>query len=333
MHVGLATKIRDAVKLHNKHAGRSYGRSHAPRAFTLVELLVVITIIGILIALLLPAVQAAREAARRAQCCNNLKQLGLAMHGYLNTANMFPVSIAGYNNEGPKPIAEPSGKGWLISILPQLEQLSLHDQFVPGFNGYLWSGSGIVRPECRNALKTKLPFIACPSDPSANATTTTANFFGDRSVEVAVTSYVGVMGNNKYNDNASIHTGTTSCYDTTKCTGVFWRNSYQEHGIGLERITDGTSNTLLIGEQVPDQTVHCCAYYGNHDNATTAGPLNYFPDTPDEWYNVFTFRSRHSSGAHFCLADGSVRFLNETIEYSLYQALSTKSGGEAVQVP
>ena len=136
---------------------RSYATSAARSrtvGFTLVELLVVIAIIGILVALLLPAIQAAREAARRTQCTNNMKQFGLAIHSYHATSGVLPGSV-GYDHvqQSPK-TPTPSGKGWILSLLPQLEQQPLYEQFSPGFEGSYLAGQGLRRPECRDALKT-----------------------------------------------------------------------------------------------------------------------------------------------------------------------------------
>jgi prepilin-type N-terminal cleavage/methylation domain-containing protein len=109
-------------------------------AFTLVELLVVIAIIGVLIALLLPAVQAAREAARRSQCENNLKNLSLALQNYHGAKNQLPTSVSLWP-EGPKPVSSLSGKGWILTVLPFLEQQALYDEFKSklGFDGKMTS--------------------------------------------------------------------------------------------------------------------------------------------------------------------------------------------------
>src|SRR5688572_7278344 len=125
------------------------------KGFTLVELLVVIAIIGVLVALLLPAVQAARESARRMSCSNNLKQFGIAIHNYHDTFTLLPMSIGPWS-QGASPTPQRNGKGWIVSILPQLEQSALFAEFEPGFNGDMFSGGGIMNPVCRNAMKTKL---------------------------------------------------------------------------------------------------------------------------------------------------------------------------------
>jgi prepilin-type N-terminal cleavage/methylation domain-containing protein len=114
--------------------------------FTLVELLVVIAIIGVLVALLLPAVQAAREAARRSQCENNLRNLALALQNYHGVRNQLPTSVSPWP-EGPKPAKSLSGKGWILTVLPFLEQQALYDEFKAklGFEGPMNSGQGIAR--------------------------------------------------------------------------------------------------------------------------------------------------------------------------------------------
>ena len=110
----------------------------------------------------------------------------------------------------------------------------------------------------------------------------------------------------------------------------------------LDQVTDGTSNTLMMGEDLPEYNNHSAAFYSNGDWGSCNIPLNYMPDppTPASWWYVMSFRSRHPGGAFFCLADGSVRFLSETIDSNcsatrigLYQQLSTRAGGEPVTVP
>ena len=164
-------------------------------AFTLVELLVVIAIIGILVAMLLPAIQSARESARRIQCNNNIRQIGLAICVYTETHGVFPVSCAhDHPDSDPmqstSPLAGQTGKGWIISILPFLEEQALYDQFLPGFvGGPMGPYGGIQRPECREAMKRQLPMLQCPSDPSAGKLSDEQfQWFG---IEVAVTSYDG----------------------------------------------------------------------------------------------------------------------------------------------
>ena len=304
------------------------------RAFTLVELLVVIAIIGILVALLLPAVQSAREAARRMQCANNLKQMALAVHNYQTAMQgQMPIS-SGYGAEGTSPSAQRSGKGWIVCILPYLEQQALYDIFAEhGFKGDIGSGGGIKNVNCRGAMKTNLPMLKCPSDPSSKQTITTQNQW--EGIEVATTNYKGVLGDGKMGNSSSIHPSPTpDCHNTNGCAGLFYRNNYQDN-ITIDSIKDGTTNTFMIGEDVPSQNQHSAAFYCNGDYSSCHAPLNfmYNPAQPSNWPNTISFRSLHPGGAHFALCDGSVRYLSDNINYDLYRGLSTKSRGEIVTLP
>ena len=303
------------------------------RGFTLVELLVVIAIIGILVALLLPAVQAAREAARRMSCSNNLKQFGIAVHNYHDVYNSIPISISPWGEARPTP--QRNGKGWILSSLPYLEQQNLYDQFLPGFNGDMFSGGGIMNTACRPAMRTTLKVIRCPSDGRSKLTAT--NQFQWPNIEVALTSYKGVIGDTRMGNNSSVHVNGTQpdCHNTIGCNGIFYRNNYQDN-MSFAVITDGTSNTLMVGEDVPFYNNHSTAYYSNGDYCSCHGVINYFPKppAPDNWPNAMTFRSMHPGGAQFCLADGSVRFLPQTIDHNnVYRRICTKANGEAVSMP
>jgi prepilin-type N-terminal cleavage/methylation domain-containing protein/prepilin-type processing-associated H-X9-DG protein len=300
-------------------------------AFTLVELLVVIAIIGILIALLLPAVQAAREAARRAQCVNNLKQLALACHNYESANKCFPISISPWR-ERPRPTANPNGKGWIISILPYIEQQPLFDQFKSrgGFNGTFSDTGGIRRTECRDLVNQPLPVLTCPSDPQAPMLS--KNEFQWLDIEVATTNYKGVIGDTRMGGSASMWQGTEpDCHATVGCNGIFYRNNYQEP-VKFSDILDGTAHTFLIGEDVPRYNAHSAAYYSNGDYASCHAPPNFFPDettvTRDHWWNVMSFRSLHPGGVNFAKADGSVTFIPEVIDQMQYRAYCTKAGQE-----
>jgi prepilin-type N-terminal cleavage/methylation domain-containing protein len=298
------------------------------RGFTLVELLVVIAIIGVLIALLLPAVQSAREAARRRHCTNNLKQFGLACQNYAAVKKSFPIS-EGWSDQGR------SGSGWILNVLPFIEQQSIFDQFKPYLKQVMFNGSaenGILNAACREALKTPLSIFRCPSDQESPLTSKTQFQIGrSAAYEVAVTSYKGVAG-----------TGI-ACRLTKNCDGVFWCSTYLKP-IKFAAITDGTNHTMVIGEDMPSQNNHSAAYYGNGDYCSTvplslepAGTplfnIHYKPPQPNEWTVVMTFRSPHPYGAHFCMADGSVHFMNDTISGAIYKALGTKSKGESLRWP
>jgi prepilin-type N-terminal cleavage/methylation domain-containing protein/prepilin-type processing-associated H-X9-DG protein len=308
--------------------------NHGRFAFTLVELLVVIAIIGVLIALLLPAVQAAREASRRSHCSNNLKQLGIAVHNYHDAHLRFPMSISPWA-EGRMPTPVRNGAGWILNTLPFFEQQNLFAQFEPFLVGQMFSNSGIQNPApaCRQAMRTPVKLLRCPSDGRSRDT------YGDQfqwsGIEVYVTSYKGVMGDHRMGGASSIHPSPEpDRHNTDFCDGIFYRNMYQDD-VRFASITDGTANTLMIGEDVPAENQHSTAYYSNGDYASCHGPINYFPKppTPSAWWNVMTFRSLHPGGANFCLADGSVRFVPQTIDYTIYRYSCTKNRGEVATLP
>jgi len=327
-----AVPARTTAKVFGVQLLRTRSSRHPPSGFTLVEALVTIAIIGMLIAILLPAVQMVREAARRIQCQNNLKQLGLAVHNHHSIHKKLPISVSPFL-EGPCPWPERDGRGWILTLLPFLEQQALHDQFSQVFGGDFLSGAGLRSPVVRRAMQTQLPALQCPSDASVRVLSDSQ--WQWEGIGVALTSYKGVIGDNRMGGALSMHPGSEpDCISTGDCPGLFYRLTYQKP-VRLGQIRDGTSRTLMVGEDVPQHNAHSTAYYANGDYASCHAPLNFFPNPPRPraWWDVMSFRSRHPGGASFCLADGSVRFLSQSIDYSLYRALSTKAGGEPVQVP
>ena len=313
--------------------------------FTLVELLVVIAIIGILVALLLPAVQAAREAARRTSCSNNLRNVGLAITNYENVNKVFPISIGQWPEEfsrngqwiGPTGgSATYSGKGWIPSILPYMEEQALFDGLSPGFEGEFTDGQGMKRVEIREFVRQKPQILTCPSDPTAAEPSTEQWHWPN--IEVAVTSYKGVLGDSVIWPQATVYTDGSlpDCHNRLGCRGLFWRNNYFEP-IALRMITDGTTKTFLVGESVLEQDYHSAAYFADGDWASCSVPLNVFNDGDtqtirNEWYLGRSFRSLHPGGAHFAMADASVQFVNEGIQHEVYRGLSTRDGGEVVSL-
>ncbi|MCI0360765.1 MAG: DUF1559 domain-containing protein [Planctomycetaceae bacterium] len=283
-------------------------------------------------ALLLPAVQMAREAARRSQCQNHLKQFGLALHQYHDTFQALPINMGPF--PGPStPSLELSGKGWITSILPQLEQNGLFDQFSDYFGGSFFLGGGIRSPGCLTLVQTRIPVLQCPSDGSVRELSSMQ--FQWEGTPVALTSYKGVIGDTQMGGPMSFHLGSQpDCHAAGRCNGLFFRTTYAEPQ-RLADILDGSSNTFLVGEDVPEHNDHSAAFYANSDYASCHAPLNYFPKpaTPRDWPNVMSFRSRHPGGASFCFADGGVRFVAQTMDHAMYRALSTKNGREAVSSP
>ncbi len=307
-------------------------RKHVRIGFTLIELLVVIAIIGVLIGLLLPAAQKVRESSSRLSCQNKLKQIGLAIHHYHDAFQYFPISVA-YTREMPDdPPTDMNGSGWILRSLPYLEQESLYRRFDPCYAGNLSSGGGLQAPGCRELMKTQLPVLQCPSDPSVQELS--RNQYQWNGIEVALTSYKGVIGDTRMGGSQSVHQGREpDCHQRIGCSGIFYRHTFREK-IRMANVRDGTGSTFMVGEDVPEYNWHSTAFYSNGDYASCHAPLNYMPQppTPSLWWNVMSFRSRHPGGANFCMVDGSVHFVSERISYSLYRALSTKAGGEAASL-
>jgi len=303
-------------------------RHSARSAFTLIELLVVIAIIAILIGLLLPAVQKVREAAARMSCSNNLKNLGLAVHGFQDAQGRIPYSNSpntyGYDDNG-------RSWSWLARILPQIEQDNLYRQIDAG------GGNFYTFNERATQHATQIKTFLCPSD--ASSTSPRTDRANGSSSGCGNTNYKGVSGDNwawgSYTNTG--YTGDSNGLD--KGNGMFYRSD-DARPLRLENIGDGTSNTLMIGEDLPEWNQHCGWPRANYSVGTCSIPLNNAMQNgqpgyknPGDWPNVYSFRSRHSGGANFCLADGSVRFVTDGINLTTYRAMATVNGGEVTSNP
>jgi prepilin-type N-terminal cleavage/methylation domain-containing protein/prepilin-type processing-associated H-X9-DG protein len=305
------------------------------RAFTLIELLVVIAIIAILVGLLLPAVQKVREAAARAKCQNNLKQLAVAVHAYHDVYSYFPYGTSPWSEGGhPAPTSGLNGRGWTIEVLPFIEQGAIYQALEITRNQpfFTYGTLSLAGTNVRPYVTTPLAVFRCPSDRTTDQTMTT--FFQWSPAPVAITNYKGVIGDTQMGGIASSFPGTMpDCHDTTGCNGLFYRNVYQEKQ-RIAGITDGTSNTLMIGEDLPSHNWHSALFYANGEYASCHAPLNYMPNppTPGDWPNVISFRSLHPQGANFARADGSVRFVRQDMDHATYRAACTKAGGEVVNL-
>ena len=324
---------------------RSFARSRS--AFTLVELLVVIAIIGILVGLLLPAVQAAREAARRMQCSNNLKQLGLAFHNYHDTHRVFPINFAWRSipgGGGGGPAISNTGKSWLQMILPQIEQTNMFNRidFTVGLEG----ATPAILQNLQIA-KTPVNSFLCPSDgESPGGVLNQRSDLADSSWAMAVTNYKACAGSN--------WGWGTFAWNNSGATGVGGRNSGSNNGLNegngilcsnqnntasvtnMATISDGTSNTFIIGEALAGFSMWNWWYNPNAVTATTAIPLNYVVRVPKNignWPDNYSFASRHTGGGQFCMGDGSVHFVSDNVDTFVYRALSTVSSGEVAQLP
>lgn len=323
-------------------------RSSTRPAFTLVELLVVIAIIGILVGLLLPAVQAAREAARRMQCSNNLKQLGLAFHNYESSTKSFPSNFALRNTSSNSNVFPNTGPGianssrsWMQGVLPYIEQTNLYSQ-IDFANGLQPRTAAATTPVGRNRLvaQTIVPSFLCPSDDSNEGGRLTGrsdlNETAAPADAWAVTSYKACAGSNwnqglfRWTDPSGKNAGNGD--GLNRGNGVICSN--QDNGNSttkMGQISDGTSNTFIIGEAMPGWTSWNWWYNSNAVTATCAIPLNRVLKVlkaPGDWGNNYSFASRHTGGGQFALGDGSVRFVSENIDTLIYRAQASISSGE-----
>lgn len=310
--------------------------------FTLVELLVVIAIIGILVALLLPAVQAARESARRTDCNNKQKQLALATHNHHDVFNSLPRSMSpntfGYG-------AANNSWSWLAKLLPFVEQTALYDATSCGTTTvYAFNAPQTILPGgTTQACATVLKGLQCPSDNTwgNGVRTDRANHGG---FAMGLSCYKGVAGSNwawgTYTNTGP--SGNNNGLDAGD--GMFFRSdggaTIPSQLTTFSSVTDGLSNTFMLGEDLPGLNLHCAWAAANYSTGTCSIPLNNALKTgqpgynnPGDWPNVYSFRSRHPGGAQFAKGDGSVQFVSQTIDLAVYRALATRSGMEAVANP
>ncbi len=335
--------------------------------FTLVELLVVIAIIGILVGLLLPAVQAAREAARRMQCSNNLKQLGLACHMFHDTFKKFPYGILRNDGLYPHPdtgkagTPPPANRRYplMFQLLPYIEQQALYDWYDQfDFNRNRrdrlnpttdWTGNWF--------LKQSVTTYVCPSNPgglwneSSDPTEDGRYFRGH---------YFGCAGTRAYpradasNARPSLFNPFAPAVAATyaaggdKTDGMF--NRCKRYGIA--ECTDGTSNTLMLGERKYFDPIFDAVtgdrirdwgwlWFGGEGDANLATgvpinmmlPANFTTLSGGVQQIIFedrinSFGSMHTGGANFALCDGSVTFISQSVNSTTFRAMGTRSGGE-----
>jgi prepilin-type N-terminal cleavage/methylation domain-containing protein/prepilin-type processing-associated H-X9-DG protein len=298
------------------------------RGFTLIELLVVIAIIAVLIALLLPAVQAAREAARRAQCVNNMKQLGLACHNYVDINGIFPSQVGGV----PTWFLQSDYRtSWMVQILPEMEQTNL-------FNAYNFTADRAAYSYTNTTVMARpIASYICPSysGPAVQQGQADWNgFAGTIGADMKLwwiggTCYKGNLGDN----TTGPFPGSNNSYGdmnngTPTATGIFWR---AQMVVPLAAVTDGTSNTMLAGEALPNMCNWNAWSESNSSVAMTSIPMNQKVNVDRTLPQYcFGFRSQHPGGINVAFSDGSVRFLKETINIRIYRSISTRAGGEVV---
>jgi len=335
--------------------------------FTLIELLVVIAIIAILIALLLPAVQQAREAARRSQCKNNLKQIGLALHNYVDVFGVFPIGSL-YGISSSYAIYSSHQSTWLARILPYIDQAALYNQIdfglVPANSG---SHSRVYG--------TNIPGYRCPSDPGTSGLTGHPTY--------APTNYVASVGGGGTDDDVrggggsesapmggiTVPGGNSTWYATAQNNdmqrGIFASNSYTT----LASIQDGTSNTAAVSECLVGSILYHQTSPAGDTNCTPSGVASgpsrtrnrgfswFWGGTDPSWFysslhtpnfvrgatandpsgiydcsnnaigGAYAARSMHVGGVHLTLADGSVRFASENINLQTWMNIANRREG------
>ena len=298
--------------------------SQAKRGFTLIELLVVIAIIAVLIALLLPAVQQAREAARRTTCKNHMKQLGLALHNYHDVHRTFPSGWIAVNTSAHMAHDGINGAGWGTMILPFLDQAPLYNQF----NANL----AIEDPANSAFLSQVLPAWKCPSDPKPDKWQIVhEDGSGTILAELPTANYIASFGTEEL-DGCENAAGVAPVTSARQCKGdgMFYHNSR----IKLHDVTDGTTNTIMLGERLTDGSLGWYSTWpgmvaeGDAAFQRIQGSADHVPNDPAGHFDDFS--SRHVGGAQFCLGDGSVRFVSENVDRALYQSLATIQGGEVI---
>lgn len=324
--------------------------------FTLIELLVVIAIIAILIALLLPAVQQAREAARRTSCKNQLKQIGLALHNYHDVNLSFPMGTRA-------PISAPN---WRIAVLPYIDQSALYNRLdidsqatVGGFSSKREDSGSYGYGTGNNAILAGLvvPGWNCPS--STNSTNASAQSPTYNNAERGQThDYVGIAGatTDPLFDATTPGWVSSSCSAVTGYGGIACDNGmlYPNASMRMRDVTDGTTNTIIVGEQsglVGLRDIRA-NYHGGWAGFTTGGrpssmtgspwgsgtttvryPINYDVAAAGNGttYDLnTTLSSMHTGGTHALLGDGSVRFLSENMDRLTLLTLCARNDGQVI---
>ncbi|WP_437188042.1 DUF1559 domain-containing protein [Planctomicrobium sp. SH668] len=325
------------------------------RGFTLIELLVVIAIIAVLIALLLPAVQQAREAARRSQCKNNLKQLSLAMHNYHDAVGCFPSEAFYAANIGGTWTAR--NHTWVSMLLPYFDQAPLFNQIdftAPAWNQTIADGSRF--------MSKKIPSLLCPSDVPVEL---------DQVANIQYTNYVvpegydwwmrkgtkltNIFGATNSTKIAHVTDGTSNTIMVGEATATSYKDGFQRNGGGVPRNGGGEAVIRAAFLAPVIDGVPLANAWPNPDGSAGGGWFStavqpggamafkptylYTSGLNGDWHGP---NSRHIGGAHFAMADGSVRFISENIQYnaamdsdanggqSVWGAINTMAGGEVV---
>ncbi|HEY4259524.1 MAG TPA: DUF1559 domain-containing protein [Schlesneria sp.] len=327
------------------------------KAFTLIELLVVIAIIAVLIALLLPAVQQAREAARRTQCKNNLKQLGLALHNYHDTANTFPPGWIGQST------STYSGFGWNSMLLPYVDQGPLYTVLSQTGNPNMLTGLAAATAPTVKTVDSVLGALRCPSDPGAPT-----GIAPGGTVQFGRSNYPAVCGFDPNQANVMVNWPSPAAQTLPPTVSQLMGSKWVDQMVnqwggcfgentrkGIRDITDGSSNALVVGERyTPQESSGTVANLTTGDCFWAGVPIGASPGTSGgSWLQAAAvgecttkvnfgnstgsggsprvdtagYGSMHTGGCHFLMGDGAVKFISENVDMNTYRALSRISDG------
>lgn len=333
-NAGFPQSVSVSVVSYRRVLRSSLGRH--PRGFTIVELLVSIGIIAILMALLLPAVQSAREAARRTQCRNNLRQISLGVTNFESTHRQLPSNGWGFKwvGDAQRGAGARQPGGWIYQVLP----------YVGGVNIWDITDAAAVaqkRVAARKLCETGLPLYKCPSRPAPQVGPPSDIFSyanADPPAMVARTDYAINEGDyitDTPGGPSTLREGDDGAYlwkDVSGASGVSWLRGAAR----IADITDGTSNTYLVGEKYVSRGGYADAVDAGHDQTMFSGvdldTTRWTLHTPlqdDIIHSQRSFGSAHQSGCFMAMCDGSVRMVAYGIDAGIHQALGSRNDGLA----
>ena len=326
--------------------------------FTLVELLVVIAIIGVLVALLLPAIQAAREAARRSQCNNNIRQLALGLHNFHDARKKLPQGSYCFDEKNCGLDRGYYGcPNWFMYLLPFIEGSAMHDTLELDKRTYRGKNPDAI-------LNKFVPGVTCPSDPFGGMLSHNRFHWSgcapgqhiagmplEPSSNSMGASYVPSAGpvspgnpkeayELRWADGRNCQDGVNMGWKSTGAPGMFSGGS---KAYRMKDCTDGTSHTFLIGEQLPEICAHQMLFHSHAAVGSTYFPPNYhniqgyqnqanFFALTGEFDAETGFKSEHPGGMHMGMADGSVHFIADTIDYPTWVFLGARADGEIIRL-
>ncbi len=326
------------MSLQNKRCSIASGY-RANSGFTLIELLVVIAIIGVLVGLLLPAVQQAREAARRSACSNKMKQQGLAIHSFADVnPETFPAGWVGEYENGEWHGDEGEGFGFASRMLPYIEENSVYKTI--NFDQQVSHSSNAA------ARTTVISTFRCPSDsygsddlfyPGAEGSGEDTPDASPGSVQYARSNYPGCFGNehiagHEHDEVTAALSGGDEGFEAGEGNGIFFAGGAKgQNAVSFRDVSDGLSKTIMIGER--DSRLGGSLWIGRGDGlesgmSRVVGVGEHVFNSSDPHFEDFF--SSHPGGVSFVFADGHVAFLSDGMTETIFQALSTRAGGEVV---